>query len=119
MSEFRTPLSVASLGPPAVLTISGSDPTGCMGIQADLASFAAHHAHGCAVITATGGPTEVYPLNATIVGGQLSAALAEMKPVSVKVGMLATAEIAAQVATRARAGDLPNMVLDPILDTTG
>jgi hydroxymethylpyrimidine kinase/phosphomethylpyrimidine kinase len=112
-------MNVASMGPPVVLTITGSDPTGCRGLQADLSSFAAHHAHGACVTTATGGSTGIFALPATVVAGQLTAALAVMPPVAVKIGMLATAEIAAVVGARARAGDLPNLVLDPILETTG
>jgi hydroxymethylpyrimidine kinase/phosphomethylpyrimidine kinase len=69
------------------------------------------------VVTAAGGPAEMYSLPKTSVGGQLSVALNHLKPAAVKVGMLGDAENAAAVAARARAGDLPNLVLDPILDT--
>jgi hydroxymethylpyrimidine kinase/phosphomethylpyrimidine kinase len=69
------------------------------------------------VVTAAGGPAEMYSLPQTSVGGQLSVALNHLKPAAVKVGMLGNAENAAAVAARARAGDLPNLVLDPILDT--
>jgi hydroxymethylpyrimidine/phosphomethylpyrimidine kinase len=103
--------------PPVALTISGTDPTGCRGIEADLKAFAAHQLHGTCVVTAAGGPTEAYPLPQTAVGGQLSVALNHVAPIAVKVGMLGTAEIAASVAARARAGELPNLVLDPILDS--
>ena len=103
--------------PPVALTVSGTDPTGCRGIEADLKAFAAHQLHGMCVVTAAGGPAEMYPLPQTSVGGQLSVALNHLKPAAVKVGMLGNAENAAAVAARARAGDLPNLVLDPILDT--
>jgi len=103
--------------PPVALTISGTDPTGCRGIEADLKTFAAHQMHGTCVITAAGGPAEMYALPQTAVGGQLSVALSHVGPAAVKVGMLGNAEIAATIATRARAGDLPNLVLDPILES--
>lgn len=122
MAEMGTPdarLSLAAAGPPVVLTISGMDPTGCAGQAADLKTFAAHHAHGVSVATAVGGVSGIHPLPALVVSGQLSMAITRMAPSAVKVGMLANAENAAAVAARARAGELPNMVLDPILDTVG
>ncbi len=103
--------------PPVALTVSGSDPAGCVGIQADLKAFAAHQMHGTCVVTAAGGPTEMYPLPQSSVGGQLSVALSRITPAAVKVGMLGNAENASAVAARARAGELPNLVLDPILDS--
>lgn len=106
--------------PPVVLTIAGSDPSGGAGIQADLKTFAAHRVYGVSVITAitaqnTHGIDDVFALPATVVGTQLGAILDDLRPAAVKVGMLATAEIAATIAGRARAGALPNLVLDPVL----
>jgi hydroxymethylpyrimidine/phosphomethylpyrimidine kinase len=119
MAHTHRRFRVASSGPPVVLSVSGLDPTGCAGQAADLKTFAAHHAHGSCVVTATGGAAGLTPLAAAAVSSQLAAAIAEMPPAAVKVGMLATAENAAVVAARARAGELPNLVLDPILDTAG
>ncbi len=119
MSTSDTRLSVAPSGPPVVLTVSGLDPTGCSGQAADLKTFAAHHAHGTCVVTATGGASGLYPLPVAAVSSQLAGTVSLMPPAAVKVGMLATAENAAAVAARARAGELPNLVLDPILDTAG
>jgi hydroxymethylpyrimidine kinase/phosphomethylpyrimidine kinase len=106
--------------PPVVLTIAGSDPTGGAGIQADLKTFAAHRVYGVSVVTAvttqnSHGVTDVYPVPSAVVGTQLGVLLEDVPVAAVKVGMLATAEIAAVVAGRARAGLLPNLVLDPVL----
>ena len=109
--------------PGVVLTIAGSDPTAGAGIQADLKTFAAYRLYGCSVITAvtsqnTRGVDDVFPVPATVVGTQLAAVLSDFRPAAVKVGMLATAEIAAVVAAKAREGALPNLVLDPVLSSS-
>jgi hydroxymethylpyrimidine kinase/phosphomethylpyrimidine kinase len=109
--------------PRVVLTIAGSDPTAGAGIQADLKTFAAHRLYGASVVTAitsqnTRGVDDVFAVPATVVGTQLAGVLSDLKPAAVKVGMLATAEIAAVVAAKARAGELPNLVLDPVLSSS-
>jgi hydroxymethylpyrimidine/phosphomethylpyrimidine kinase len=107
------------MNPAVALTINASDPTGFGGLEADLRTFAAHQLHGASIITAVGGPTEHYPMPGNVVGGELSMVLAEFKPAAVKVGVMATAEIAAAIGGRVRAGELTNVVLDPVLDANG
>jgi hydroxymethylpyrimidine/phosphomethylpyrimidine kinase len=102
--------------PPVVLSVNTSDPTGFGGLQADLKTFAAHRCHGATVATTLGGPGEPYSPPGNVVGGALSAVLAEFTPAATKVGAIGTAEIAAAVAGRARSGDLGGLVLDPVLD---
>jgi hydroxymethylpyrimidine kinase/phosphomethylpyrimidine kinase len=106
-----------------VLTIGGSDPSAATGIQADLKTFAAHRLYGTSVITAvtaqnSHGLDDLYAVPATVVGTQLAAVLEDLPIAAVKVGMLATAEIAAVVAAKVRAGALPNLVLDPVMSTS-
>jgi hydroxymethylpyrimidine/phosphomethylpyrimidine kinase len=104
--------------PPVALTIAGSDPTAGAGIQADLKTFAAHGVYGVSVITAitvqnSRGVTAVHPLPPELVTAQLCAVLDDLPVAAVKVGMLATEEIADAVA--AAGPVLPNLVLDPVL----
>jgi hydroxymethylpyrimidine/phosphomethylpyrimidine kinase len=106
--------------PPVVLTIAGSDSGGGAGIQADLKTFAAHRCYGASVITAvtaqnTRAVTDVHQLPGMAVASQLDAVLDDLPVAAVKTGMLGTAEVADVIATRARAGDLPNLVVDPVL----
>lgn len=106
--------------PPVVLTVAGSDSSGGTGIQADLKVFAALGAYGTSVVTAvtaqnTRDILDLFPLPGNVVSGQLSAVLDDLPPVATKTGMLATAEIAAAVTAKARAGALPNLVVDPVL----
>ncbi len=106
--------------PPVVLTIAGSDSGGGAGIQADLRTFAALGVHGACAVTAvtaqnTAEVRAVHPLPPDVVDAQIDAVLADLAVAAVKTGMLATTEIAAVIAERARAGQLPNLVIDPVL----
>ncbi|HEY7176624.1 MAG TPA: hydroxymethylpyrimidine/phosphomethylpyrimidine kinase [Micromonosporaceae bacterium] len=98
------------------MTINGADPTGQTGIAADLAVFRTHRLTTQCVVTAAAGPGELYALPTTVVGGQLSVALRQATPAAVKVGLVATAEIAGSIAAHVRAGDLRNVVVDPELE---
>jgi len=109
--------------PPVALTIAGSDSSGGAGIQADLKVFAALRCYGASVLTAvtaqnTRAVNEVLPLSSAIVGAQLDAVLDDLPVAAVKVGMVASAEAAGAVAARARAGRLPQLVVDPVLTAT-
>lgn len=106
--------------PPVAMTIAGSDSGGGAGIQADLRSFAALGVFGTSVITATtaqntAAVTDVHVLPAEHVTAQLDAVLDDFPVAAVKTGMLATAELVALVGERAAAGDLPLLVVDPVL----
>jgi hydroxymethylpyrimidine kinase/phosphomethylpyrimidine kinase len=109
--------------PPVVLTIAGSDSGGGAGVQADLKVFAALGAYGASVLTAvtaqnTRGVSHVHQLPAETVRHQLDAVLSDLPVRAVKTGMLGTAEVAGAVAERAAAGDLPHLVVDPVLVST-
>ncbi|WP_363349632.1 bifunctional hydroxymethylpyrimidine kinase/phosphomethylpyrimidine kinase [Methylocystis echinoides] len=107
---------------PKLLAIAGSDPSGGAGAQADLKTFSAFRCYGMAAITAltaqnTRGVVAAYPLAADIVAAQISAVMSDIRPDAIKIGMVATPEIAAAVA--AALGDAPrNVVLDPVLVPT-
>jgi hydroxymethylpyrimidine kinase/phosphomethylpyrimidine kinase len=107
-----------------VLTIGGSDSGGGSGIQADLKTFAALGVFGTSVLTAvtsksTRQAADIYPLTAAVISGQLNAVLDDMPVAVVKTGMFATAEAVSAVVSRAKAGGLPRLVVDPVLLTEG
>lgn len=109
--------------PPVILTVAGSDSGGGAGIQADLKVFAALGVYGTSVITAvtaqnTRGVDAVLPLPTRAVTDQLDAVLSDFRVRAVKTGMLGTPAIADAVAGAARAGRLPNLVVDPVLVAT-
>jgi hydroxymethylpyrimidine kinase/phosphomethylpyrimidine kinase len=106
--------------PPVCLTIAGSDPGGAAGVQADLKVFAAHGCYGTSVITAltaqnTLGVHDLFLVPTGVVGTQLAAVLDDMPVAAVKIGMLASAHAAAEVAARARHGAFAHLVIDPVL----
>ncbi|OYO10998.1 bifunctional hydroxymethylpyrimidine kinase/phosphomethylpyrimidine kinase [Enemella evansiae] len=110
---------------PVALTIAGSDPSGGAGIQADLKTFHQLGAYGTAVITAltaqnTQGVTGVHVVPAAFVAEQLETLLADVGIDAVKLGMLATAEIAETVGRFLAAEPLASAysVLDPVMVAT-
>lgn len=109
--------------PTTVLTIAGSDSGAGAGIQADLKVFAALGAYGTSVLTAvtaqnTRGVDAVLPLPPRTVTDQLDSVLADFRVRAVKTGMLGSPAVADAVAGAARAGRLPNLVVDPVLVAT-
>jgi hydroxymethylpyrimidine/phosphomethylpyrimidine kinase len=110
-------------GPPAVLTIAGSDSGGGAGIQADLRTFAAHGVHGLCVITAvTAQNTRIVAAIETmpprIVEAQLDAVFSDFEIRAVKIGMLATPAIVRAVAGALTKRPHVPVVLDPVLVAT-
>ena len=105
---------------PNVLSIAGSDPSGGAGIQADLKTFAAFDVYGCAAITAltvqnTRELSDVVPMPATLVSGQIDAVFADVDIHGVKIGMLGCAEVASVVAATLATHRPRNVVVDPVL----
>lgn len=106
-----------------VLSIAGSDPSGGAGIQADLKTFSALGCYGMAVITAltaqnTRGVSGVHVPPAEFLAQQIDAIFADVRVDAVKIGMLASGEIAETVAKRLAAHGAKNIVLDPVLVAT-
>lgn len=109
--------------PPVALTIAGSDPAGGAGIQADLKTFSALGAYGCAVLTAltaqnTRGVTAVHTVPAGFVTAQLETLADDVDLDAVKIGMLATADVADAVARFLESSACPVVVLDPVMVAT-
>lgn len=112
------------MSPPVALTIAGSDSGGGAGIQADLKTFAANGVFGASAVTAltaqnTVGVQGVYIVSPEFVDAQITSVVSDFDVRATKTGMLAAAEIISIVATRAGAGDLPNLVVDPVMVAAG
>jgi len=106
------------------LTIAGSDSSGGAGIQADLKTFAAFGLYGASAITAvtaqsTNGVDQIAPLSADLVTAQLEAVAGDLAIDVTKIGMLAVAAIVEAVAAAIEELELPLVVLDPVLVSTG
>jgi hydroxymethylpyrimidine/phosphomethylpyrimidine kinase len=105
------------------LTIAGSDSGGGAGIQADLKTFHQFGVFGTSVITAvtaqnTVGVLAWEPVSAALVTRQLDALAADLPPLAVKSGMLASAALVETVAAGIVRHRLPNYVLDPVMVAT-
>jgi hydroxymethylpyrimidine/phosphomethylpyrimidine kinase len=105
---------------PNVLTIAGTDPTGGAGIQADLKTFSALGAYGMSVITAvvaqnTCGVRSFQVLNPAFVAEQIDAVFDDVRVDAVKIGMIATADIAETIADRLTHHRVTAVVLDPVM----
>jgi hydroxymethylpyrimidine/phosphomethylpyrimidine kinase len=106
--------------PPVALTIAGSDSGAGAGLQADLKAMSALGVFATTVVTAvtaqnTAEVTAVHPVPTDTVRAQLDAVLSDFDVRAVKTGMLATAPTVRLVAGRAADGDLPGLVVDPVM----
>jgi hydroxymethylpyrimidine/phosphomethylpyrimidine kinase len=108
---------------PVALTIAGFDPSSGAGISADLKTMAAYGVYGAACITAltvqnTRGVRDVVPVSASVIDATLRALADDLPIRAVKIGMLASAEIA-NIATEFVQETKPGIViLDPVLGSS-
>lgn len=103
------------------LSIAGFDGSGGAGMQADLKTFAAFGCYGMTVLTAipvqnTCGVKSCHAVSLTCIAEQLQAIFEDIKPHSIKIGMLFSREIIDLVAVflRQQASGIP-IVLDPVM----
>lgn len=104
------------------VSIAGSDPTGGAGLQADVQVFRSHSVRGGGVPTALTVQDgrrvkQVLPVFPSVVLAQLRGLFAAQRPDALKIGMLATDDVARAVALGLEAlrPDPPPLVLDPVL----
>jgi len=109
------------------LSIAGSDPTGGAGLQLDLQVFRAHGVHGMGVVSAltvqdTAKVHRVLPAFPNVVLEQIRALVRDVRPGAVKLGMLATDDVAgavelglAELLAPSPGAAPPHLVIDPVL----
>jgi len=103
-----------------VLSISGSDPTGGAGLQADLQVFHAFGVHGAGVpsaLTIQDGLriVRVLPVFPSVLLDTLRVTIESVRPTVIKIGMLATDDIVRNVLLAlAPFPDIP-VIIDPVL----
>lgn len=105
---------------PNILSIAGSDPSGGAGIQADLKTFAALGAYGCAAPTAltvqnTVAVSAVFPVPGDVLRAQLEAVFSDLRVDAVKIGMLGSGDAVSVVVDTLRRFTPPIVVVDPVL----
>ncbi|MFF7332564.1 bifunctional hydroxymethylpyrimidine kinase/phosphomethylpyrimidine kinase [Streptomyces sp. NPDC090306] len=107
-----------SAAPPRVLTVAGSDSGGGAGIQADLKTMLALGVHGMSVVTVVTAQNSLgvhgtWELPPEAVRAQYRAVVDDVGVGAVKTGMLASAELVAEVAELIAGTDAP-AVVDPV-----
>ncbi len=106
-----------------VLTIAGSDSSGGAGIQADIKTITAHKMYAMSAITAltaqnTTGVYGIMDATPEFVGQQLDCIFQDIRPDSVKIGMVSNSEIIRVIVEKLKAYDAKNIVVDPVMVST-
>jgi hydroxymethylpyrimidine/phosphomethylpyrimidine kinase len=107
------------------LTIAGSDPSGGAGLQADLAMFKALGVNGVSIVSVitaqnTEGVFDIHELPFGALSSQMTSLLKDIRPDSLKTGMLYTTDNVKIVSENIRAYSLENLVIDPVtVSSTG
>lgn len=118
--EYLNPATVQNQTPPLILTFGVADPIGAIGIQADLASFAAMGCHGLSVVTSlliadTARIEDAQAIDADWVADQARVVLEDMPVAAFKVGTPGSVENVSVIAEiMSDYPDVP-LVLDPFL----
>ncbi len=117
---MTVPTGSPTTTPPVAMTIAGSDSGAGAGIQADLKAMSALGVFATTVVTAVTAQnsaevTAVHPVPVDVVDAQITAVLDDFTVAATKTGMLATVATVRLVADRAAAGDLPSLVVDPVM----
>lgn len=108
---------------PCIMTIAGSDCSGGAGIQADIKTISALGAYAASVITAvtvqnTCGVSEVFPIPSPIVRSQIEAVMSDIRPGTVKIGMVSDPEIVRAIAGSIRMFRPQHVIFDPVMVST-
>lgn len=103
-----------------LLTIAGSDPSGGAGIQADIKTFSALGTYATSVVTAltaqnTRGVRGIHPVPASFIAAQLDTLLEDVGIDAVKIGMVASPQVAEVIAESLRTYRPRWVILDPVM----
>lgn len=106
-----------------VLTIAGSDSSGGAGIQADIKTITCHKMFATCAITAltaqnTTGVFGVVESSPSFVADQIDCVFRDIRPDSVKIGMVSNSKIIEIIAQKLIEYDAKNIVLDPVMVAT-
>lgn len=108
---------------PKALTIAGSDSSGGAGIQADLKTMTMHGVYGMSVITAltaqnTIGVQDILDVTPEFVAQQMDSIFTDIRPNSVKIGMVSNEAIISVIAAKLREHSAEHIVVDPVMVAT-
>lgn len=105
------------------LTIAGSDSSGGAGIQADIKTMTANGVFAMSAVTAltaqnTMGVSAVMTVTPQFLAQQIDAVFEDIRPDSVKIGMVASSELIETIAERLSYYRAENIVVDPVMVST-
>lgn len=108
---------------PTVLSIAGSDPSGGAGIQGDIKTIFAEGCYGMGVVTGltvqnTLGVSDVMPVPADFLYRQIDEVISDIRPDTIKVGMIVSAEQIDVVVKLIERHGLENVIVDPVITPT-
>jgi hydroxymethylpyrimidine/phosphomethylpyrimidine kinase len=108
---------------PVVLTIAGSDSGGGAGIQADLKTISALGCFATTAITAitvqnTLGVTGIHQIPVDFVTAQIKAVMGDLKPSTIKIGMVHSPELAMALAETLSYYPGVPIIFDPVMVAT-
>lgn len=105
---------------PIVLCLSGHDPSGGAGLQADIETLHSNGLHACTIATAltvqnTQGVRSFRPADPSYFREQAECLLNDIRPDAVKIGMIGSAEMATVIADILQSLSNVPVVIDPVL----
>jgi len=109
---------------PVVLTISGHDPSGGAGIQADIETLATLDCHTCSVITAltdqdTQNVISIYPQNSRQISAQIKTLFNDFSIDTIKIGLIGHSSIAIAISDCLMQCPMAPVIFDPVLAAGG
>ncbi|MCK5726067.1 MAG: hydroxymethylpyrimidine/phosphomethylpyrimidine kinase [Thiotrichaceae bacterium] len=109
---------------PNILTISGHDPSGGAGIQADIESIQAMGCHPTSLISCLTAQNScnvesVYAVDAELLYQQYTLLVRDMPPAAIKIGLISNHEILAVITTICAENTNIPIVVDPVLAAGG
>ena len=107
-----------------VLIIAGSDSSGGAGIQADIKSVTSLGSYAMTAITAvtiqnTTGVKSIIPITSNEISNQIEFTSNDIKPDSVKIGMLHSSQVINSVIKSIKKSNLKKIILDPVMVAKG
>ncbi len=107
-----------------ILIIAGSDSSGGAGIQADIKAVTSLGAYAMTAITAvtaqnTTGLKSIMPISSREISKQIEFTSNDIKPDSVKIGMLHSTEVINSILKSIKKLRLKKIILDPVMVAKG
>lgn len=109
---------------PVVLSLSGHDPSGGAGIQADIETLVSHQCHPCSVITAiteqdSSNVKKLIPQKPQDIIGQANAVLNDFPVKAIKIGLIGHYKTASSIHSILLQYSHIPVILDPVLAAGG